>query len=491
MPNIRVHKPNGMLFFDFRYQGQRCREYTALPDSPVNRRKMEKVLARIEAEIEAGSFDYKAYFPSSKALARFTKPQVEETPSVLSVAPAPPEVLAESAAGPTFSDFADQWVQERSIEWRRSHIRSLLSTLDGRIKPHFGQKPIASITKTDVLAFRAALAKEPGRGESTGLSAKRINEIMGTLRQIMAEAAERFEFTSPAVNVKRLRVRKADIQPFSLDQVQTILATIRSDFKDYLMVRFFTGMRTGEINGLKWKYLDFDHRLILVRETHVLGEDDYTKTDGSQRDIQMSQPVFDALLRQHQVTGKVSEYVFCNLLGQPLDNTNFTKRVWYPLLRHLGYEQRRPYQMRHTAATLWLASGEAPEWIARQLGHTSTEMLFRTYSRYVPNMTRQDGSAMERLLANRMNHGPLVRHQPDASSSQTGAPGLPLYVTADQQSPQPTPKPRGISGQRAKAQRQAPGDAQPPPGVRWFPANSFSVPHPQYSRANAVTAMGC
>ena len=57
--------------------------------------------------------------------------------------------------------------------------------------------------------------------------------------------------------------------------------------------------------------------------------------------------------------------------------------------------------MRHTAATLWLASGEAPEWIARQLGHSSTEMLFRVYSRYVPNLTRQDGSAIDRLLATR------------------------------------------------------------------------------------------
>jgi integrase len=46
-----------------------------------------------------------------------------------------------------------------------------------------------------------------------------------------------------------------------------------------------------------------------------------------------------------------------------------------------------------------LAAGETPEWIARQLGHASTEMLFRVYSRYVPNLTRQDGSAMDRLLA--------------------------------------------------------------------------------------------
>ncbi len=75
----------------------------------------------------------------------------------------------------------------------------------------------------------------------------------------------------------------------------------------------------------------------------------------------------------------------------------------YPILRFLGLEKRKPYQTRHTAATLWLASGESPEWIARQLGHTSTNMLFRVYSRYIPNASRQDGTAFERLLAS----GPL------------------------------------------------------------------------------------
>jgi integrase len=73
--------------------------------------------------------------------------------------------------------------------------------------------------------------------------------------------------------------------------------------------------------------------------------------------------------------------------------------------------------MRHTAATLWLASGEAPEWIARQLGHSSTEMLFRVYSRYVPNLTRRDGSAIERLLATRFASG-------SASNESAPAPGI-------------------------------------------------------------------
>ncbi len=122
------------------------------------------------------------------------------------------------------------------------------------------------------------------------------------------------------------------------------------------------------------------------------------------------------------MTGKTSEYVFCNQAGVPLDNKNFSDRVWYPLLRHLGLKERRPYQTRHTTATLWLSSGEAPEWIARQLGHSSTEMLFRVYSRFVPNLTRQDGSAMERLLARQMSQGALIEQQIPGSDTSVFVP---------------------------------------------------------------------
>ena len=50
---------------------------------------------------------------------------------------------------------------------------------------------------------------------------------------------------------------------------------------------------------------------------------------------------------------------------------------------------------------MWLAAGESPEWIACQLGHSDTKMLFSKYSKYVPNLTRRDGSAIERILASR------------------------------------------------------------------------------------------
>jgi len=420
MSNIRVHKPNGALFLDFRYENRRCREYTLLPDTPANRKKLQRVLDKIDSEISAGTFVYASYFPNSKALNRLAKTEVmtvnptATADAVASVVGAP--ALPPSTVSPIFKDFATKWFDERSIEWRRSHIRSLLSTMNGHLIPYFGQKMVSSITKSDILEFRTTLAKVKGRGDKTGLSAKRINEIIGLLRQILNEAADRFEFTSPTLNIKKLRQRKTDVEPFTFTDVQMILASSREDYKNYFATRFFTGMRTGEVHGLKWKYVDFDLHIIRVRETFVLGEDEYTKTDGSQRDIRMSPPVFDALKAQYEATGNLSEYVFCNRLGEPLDNKNFSDRVWYPLLRHLGLKERRPYQMRHTCATLWLASGESPEWIARQMGHTSTEMLFRVYSRYVPNLTRQDGSAMDRLLASQLSQGALLP-QPAANAN--------------------------------------------------------------------------
>jgi integrase len=232
-------------------------------------------------------------------------------------------------------------------------------------------------------------------GETLGPES--INRHMKVLRMILDEAADRFEFVTPYRGIKPLKVPKSDIEPFTLEEIQRILGNVRPDFKAYFTVRFFTGMRTAEIDGLQWKYVDFDKRQILIRETLVRGEVSYTKNDSSQREIHMSQPVFDALKAQQSATG-VGTFVFTNRAGNPLQHYNVTKRVWYPLLRYLGLPKRNPYQTRHTAATLWLASGETPEWIARQMGHSNTEMLFRVYSRYVPNLTRNDGSAFESLL---------------------------------------------------------------------------------------------
>lgn len=397
MASIQKRKETGLLIVDFYFQGQRCREQTALTDTAANRKRLGKVLDKIEEGINSGTFDYRQFFPSSKNAAKFDQVSnpVAHLPTEGGVASGTGLVVAT----PRFADFAEVWYSEKEIEWRTSHKKTVRDDIDKRLIPQFGDKAVGSITKADILAFRADLAKVQARGKEVTLSNPRINKILNPLRQILCEAADRFNFRTPFQNIKQLKVKRTDVDPFSLEEVKTIIGTVRADFKHYFTVRFFTGMRSGEVHGLKWKYVDFERRLILVRETVVGGEETYTKTDSSQREIQMSQVVFDALKEQEKSTRNISGFVFCNRDGLPLDYKNVNNRVWKPLLRHLGLKVRRPYQCRHTAATLWLAAGENPEWIARQLGHTTTEMLFRVYSRYVPNLTRRDGSAIERLLA--------------------------------------------------------------------------------------------
>jgi len=397
MASIRARKDNAMLFLDFRINGVRCREQTLLVNSPANRKRLEKIASKIEEQIALGTFNYRDFFPGSKNAAKFDYVNVPVTETL--VAKPLNNLNHGSKETPYFKDFAETWYGEKCIEWRTSHRKTIRDDLDKRLIPHFGDKLVGNITKADILAYRADLAKVQARQKQTCLSNPRINKILNPLRQILCEAADRFDFRTPFQNIKQLKVKRTDVEPFALDDVKRIIDTVRPDYKSYFTVRFFTGMRTGEVHGLKWKYVDFQRRLILVRETVVDGEETYTKTDGSQREIQMSQMVFDALQEQAKSTQGISNFVFCNREGQSLDYKNVNNRVWKPLLRHLGLKVRRPYQCRHTAATLWLGAGENPEWIARQLGHTTTEMLFRVYSRYVPNLTRRDGSAFERLLA--------------------------------------------------------------------------------------------
>ena len=65
---------------------------------------------------------------------------------------------------------------------------------------------------------------------------------------------------------------------------------------------------------------------------------------------------------------------------------------------HVAY--RRMYETRHTFASWALAAGETPEWVARTLGHVDTSMVYQTYGRFIPNLTRKDGSAFEQQLDN-------------------------------------------------------------------------------------------
>ena len=382
MASIRTRY--GKLTIDFRYLNKRCRETTAMEDTPNNRKKLEKAIERMEAEMLLGVFDYAKYFPKSARLAE--------------IKAAENQINAVSSKAPVFSKYCEIWVADKEIEWRSSYAEKIRIVIRKYLTPYFGTIPVINIKKSDILGFRSSLAKVTYGNNQECLSPSRINQIMTVLRMILDSAAEQYDFDSPYKNIKNLKQGKIEVTPFSLEEVHKILSTVRDDFKPYYTIRFFTGMRTSEVDGLQWENIDLQRREIHIREALVNGELGGTKTYGSDRTIQMSDRVYQAFLQQKSLNNGKSSFVFCNRDGGPLDYRLVNKRVWHPLLRFLGLKPRRAYQTRHTAATLWLSAGENPEWIARQLGHSTTEMLFRVYSRYIPNVTRRDGSAFEAML---------------------------------------------------------------------------------------------
>jgi len=138
MASINV-SAKGKLYFDFRFEEVRCREYTKLNDSVENRRKLKPILKRLEAEIALGTFKYEVYFPNSKRLKKIVAQQTQKNQQYNSV-----DV-------PTFAEFTNQWYDEMSIGWRNSYKRVISSILKLRLIPAFGDKKICDIQKTDVL----------------------------------------------------------------------------------------------------------------------------------------------------------------------------------------------------------------------------------------------------------------------------------------------------------------------------------------------------
>lgn len=420
MASINVRKESGLLYLDFRFRGMRCREQSLLPDTPANRKRLEALGEKVQRAINDGTFSYPLFFPESPRAKVFKA--ADTAIAMPPAAPTPAGAVQVAPTTPTFEAFSAVWFAEGEPRWRLRYRRMIRDRLDRVLLPQLGQRSLAEITRADVLAFRANLAKRSGRAGAP-LSAKTINKWMMLLRAILNEGCDRYGLVSPIRGIRPLKQKRSEIHPFTLSEVETLIQTVRADFRSYLVVRLQTGLRTGEADGLQWDDIDFTQGTITVRRTQSRDGDGDLKTEASFRTIPMFPRVREALQTQRALRAPEATWVFTSARGSPVDAVNFTNRVWYPLLRHLGLKKRPPYQMRHTAATLMLASGENPEWVASILGHTTTEMLFRVYSRFVPNLTRNDGRAFVGLLSGHM-HAP-----PPATSPSTDASALLAHLS--------------------------------------------------------------
>jgi len=390
----RVYSRGGKLWVDFHYLGQRVREASGLKDSPANQRQLRSQLDLVMAEIENGVFEFAKRFPHSSKKDYFTELEGRI------VTKEPRDVL--------FGEYVEKWFQEMKPGMTESQIRDYNSILNAHHLPYFGNLAFSEFSSVLIKKFLAHL-KSKKVASKRSLSAKRIQNIMIPLRIIVRDAIIEYgwwkDFNDPFIAVKLPKVRKTRIFPFSFREWNILMEFILPWYRPYFAFAVQTGLRPSEQVALKWQAVDHEFVHIELSRVRNIEKADL-KTEESRRSIAIRPAMAKTLKAQKELTkGIKSPYVFINTEDRPILQDKLREH-WARAVKKSGLKYRRMYEVRHTFASWALGAGESPEWVARTLGHVDTSMVYRTYGRYIPNLTRKDGSAFERQWAAGLN--PIV-----------------------------------------------------------------------------------
>jgi len=286
--------------------------------------------------------------------------------------------------GPLFGEVAGKWAKIKSTETKASTMRDYRSAMNLYVLPRFGNYPIKEISYLDVEEFKADLT----------CSAKRINNILVPMRSVFAMAFKEGIIKDNVMSkVDNLRTDDPSINPLSLDEALKVIESAHPHYRNSLTTLLFTGLRFGDMAGLKWHNVDLMRKTARICETLVYGTEGRPKTKKSNRDIDLLPPVIEALENQKKATFGKSKYVFLDVSGKPLNPDHVRKVIWKPALKKAGIKYRPLMQTRHSFATIMLSEGENIGWIQNMLGHSSLQMIFTKYYAWIPRKTRNDGSA--------------------------------------------------------------------------------------------------
>ena len=192
------------------------------------------------------------------------------------------------------------------------------------------------------------------------------------------------------------KVPRKEINPLSEEQVKRLLEAAQGNKLEALYVlAVHTGMRSGELLGLRWKDVDLEGGIVQVRRSVFNGHIEAPKSVKGNRSIKLTRTSIRAL-REHERT---SEWVFCTNVGTTISVHNLHNRSWKPLLLRAELPHTtRFHDLRHTCATLLLIKGVHPKIVQEMHGHSSITITLDTYSHVLPNMQEKAVEAMEDIL---------------------------------------------------------------------------------------------
>lgn len=324
-----------------------------------------------------------------------------------------------SPSNQQLDDYLDDWLLAIRTTVRANSLESYKALLERHVKPKIGAVRLKAL-KTDTIQTKVYDVMT-----DSGLSPRTIRYVHSVLHSALDHAVARKKLRhNPSNGVKLPKKEKRQkIQPFSLDEARGFLQVVSGDpFEALFHLLLTTGLRPSEAFALKWSDLDLDGALVVVRASLTRTKGGVwrisgTKTANCDRSITLPSETVDRL-RAHRVrqlerrmklgASWPNDFVFTNGLGEPVERHNLVRRHFKPALVALGKKLHpaadeehvepeiaverkrlmsvRLYDLRHSMATLALASGVNVKVVSERLGHGSIELTLTTYAHVLPGM---------------------------------------------------------------------------------------------------------
>jgi integrase len=294
----------------------------------------------------------------------------------------------------TFSEFARRWLDDyASVSVKPSTLATYESRINGPYTEAFGPLKLSQIGTADVQHYLAGLTKKK-------LSAATVRAHLVLLRNMLNHAVSWGHLASnPASVVKGPKLPHTEMDALTPDEVRLFLAACDDFHRPLFATAIMTGMRLGELLGLKWDDINWTAGTISVRRSLYKGQFVEPKTSRSVRVIGMSNRLAATLL-EHKLAAPYSPFdvVFSTPEGTPMEPANLRHRVFADTLTRAGLRTIRIHDLRHTYASLLINQGENLKYVQAQLGHSSITTTVDRYGHLMPEAHRGANDRLDATL---------------------------------------------------------------------------------------------
>jgi integrase len=288
-----------------------------------------------------------------------------------------------STSTETFAEVSDRWLERKRPRIEAATYRDYEIHLRKRLKPAFGALKLRQITRAKIEAYLAE------QDQDSKLSRKTINDSLIPLRQILGAAVrEGVLGSNPAKNDDRdhpleLPYERPTMLHLNREEAIRYLDACEPWYRPLAEMLIGAGLRIGEAIALEWRDIDWDDSAVRISRAAKDGGEIGTPKGDRSRTVLLAPYLLD-LLREHRAdqasASGITKLVFRSPEGLMLNRHNVRRRGHDAALEDAGLSPLvRLHDLRHTAATLWLAAGESIYFVQQQLGHADIQTTIDQY----------------------------------------------------------------------------------------------------------------